>query len=299
MKSQTRSFLILLIVILILHSCKISYLVTYQTYLDGNPDELLEYNDSLIKVKFDPKPNGILFDIENLTKNNLYLVWDKSYFIEPDGSSSKALNQDILETIKDIRDKESFISVIPQRAHFKRYTCSSKNLNEFSSYNSADFYSEALQSINTLAVYSKFYYKGAYWYLGEKISYSSKSEIPNITNQVALEVQKRIISNNDLGMGLLLSNRDKEIEYHFKFPIKVAEVYKKTSQDPSYIKVIELNKNNNFKPIITQTPKTIYPSGTSIIVKCIQCEKDFRVTGLTKGNVNCPYCGATNSIGIK
>src|SRR4030042_1480044 len=103
MKSIIKSTLVLFALLLILSSCSISYKVSYQTYLEGNPDESLEYRDSIMKISFYTRPNGIYFDIENLTSNNLYLIWDKSYFIEPDGGSSKALNTDILETSKEIR----------------------------------------------------------------------------------------------------------------------------------------------------------------------------------------------------
>jgi transposase-like protein len=34
-----------------------------------------------------------------------------------------------------------------------------------------------------------------------------------------------------------------------------------------------------------------------IILKCVRCGKDFNVTGIDKGSVNCPYCDALNNFG--
>jgi len=104
----------------IVSSCKVSYINTYQTYLKNNPEESLHYQDSIISVTFDVKPFGILFDIENLSEKNLYLIWDKSYFINPDGSTSKALNTDILETNSKIVEKENYESIIPQGQHLPK-----------------------------------------------------------------------------------------------------------------------------------------------------------------------------------
>jgi len=296
MKSINRAILSILLITLILSSCKVSYLVTYQTYLEGSSGESSEFNDSIINVRFDARPNGILFDIENLTSNNLYLIWDKSYFIEPNGESSKALNQDVLETTGSIRDKENYESIIPQKAHFKRFTCSSKNISLFDIYTSLTFYSEALKSLNTVADYSKFYKTGTYWYLGEDINYSSKNEIPVLNGRIAFKTQREINENNNLALGFTIKNREIETEYHFKFPIKSAEIYNRTSSDQSYKKIFELSKENNFDPNINKSQTSTRLTESGIIVKCLECGKEFKVTGLTKGEINCPYCNAVNYI---
>jgi ribosomal protein S27E len=283
-------------------------MIGYQTYLDGSPNESLEYSDSIMKIKFDTKPNGIYFDIENLTKKNLYLIWDKSYFIEPDGGSSKALNTDILETSKEIRDKENYESIIPQKGHFVRFTCSSKNISFFDDYNSLTIYNEVTKSISTYAFYNKFYQTGEYWYLGEeKIPYTSDKDIPIFTKQQISKVQKVISTKNNLSLGFTIKNKENEIEYHFRFPIKTAEIFKKTSSDPSYIKVAELNKDNNFNPGTFLEPskgiqeiKTIQDGNQNwIIIKCINCGEEIRITGTNRGNINCPKCGTLNTIGGK
>lgn len=238
--------------LLLVSGCKISYLVTYENYLVGSPNESLQYSDSILKIAFIPKPNGITFDIENLTKNNLYLIWDKSYFIDPNGGSSKPLNTDILETNSAIREKENYESVIPQNAHFMRFTSAATKISEFSIYNSSTVYSEIGKSVNTNTEYSKFYLTGKYWYTGSKRSYNSKSEISNLDKQEISTVQKYIANNNNLGLGFTIKNKDKEAEYHFKFPIKKAIISKKTPSDYIYIKSYELNKNNEFNPTIIE-----------------------------------------------
>lgn len=162
---KTKYYPIIILLLGLMAGCKVYYHNTYQTYLEGSPDESLIFKDSLITISFDPKPNGVLFDIQNHTKNNLYLIWDKSYFIEPDGSSSKLLNTDILETNKTIVEKENYESVIPQQGHFPRFTCPAKNLSVFSSLNTNTIYNKALNKITTYAAYSEFFLSGPYWVL--------------------------------------------------------------------------------------------------------------------------------------
>jgi hypothetical protein len=246
-KVQGILIIIILIITTLISSCKISYLVSYQTYLNGYPKDTLLYNDSIIKVKFETKPNGIYFDIENLTKNNLYLIWDKSYFIKPNGESSKALNSDVLETNSSIGNKENYESIIPQNGHFDRYTCSSKDISFFQVYKSTVFYNEATKVINTYTDYSEFYKRRCYWYLGEKKQYSGKKEIPSLDKQEISKIQEFVNNNDKLAMGFTIRNKEKEIEYHFEFPIKKVEIYKKIPTDVLYIKAFELSKNNHFQ----------------------------------------------------
>lgn len=247
----------LIFLLLLLSGCKISYLVSYENYIEGTADESLQYSDSTIKITFIPRPNGIAFDIENLTKNNLYLIWDKSYFIEPNGSSSKPLNTDILETNSAIREKENYESVIPQKAHFSRFTSAATKLSEFSIYNSLSLYDETSKSISTTTEYSKFYSTGKYWYTGSKRSYSTKSEIPNLDKQEITTVKKYITNNDNLAVGFTIKNKEQEKEYHFKFPIKKAIISKKTVNDFAYLQSYELNKENAFNAIeIKREPNT-------------------------------------------
>jgi len=253
MKTKFKTLLFFALISLLYGSCKVSYLVNYETYIEDNKDESIEYRDSLIKVIFYPMPNGIIFDIENLTENNLYLVWDKSYFIEPNGSSSKLLNTDILETNSAIREKENYESVIPQNGHFMRFTSAATKISEFSKYNSSTVYNEISKTIRTNIDYSKFYLTSKYWYTGTMRPYSYKKEIPNLDKQEISVVQKYIANNNRLALGFTIKNKEKETEYHFKLPIKKATISKKLPSDYVYNRSYELNKESGFNPIKIET----------------------------------------------
>ena len=249
MKTNLRIIILIVAGCLIIGGCKVLYHHTYYTYLENSPDESLQFKDSVISVIFSVKPNGISFDIKNLTKNNMYLIWDKSYFIDPKGNSSKALNTDVLETNKKILDKENYESVIPQGSHFARFTSSVKNLSLFDTYNSLTIYNEATKSVNSFSDYSEFYQTGTYWYLGLKRNYSSKGDIANLDKAEISLIQKFIPNNNELGMGFTLKYKEKELEYHFKFPIKKVEISRKLSSDYAYTLCYELSKNNGFTPV--------------------------------------------------
>lgn len=247
MKNKFSLFSFIVLLCLLIASCKVSYLNIYETYLEGSPNESLQFQDSIISVSFVTKPNGIYFDIHNLTKNNLYLIWDRSYFIEPSGSSSKLLNTDILETNSVIREKENNESVIPQQGHFQRFTCSAKNVSLFSSYNSKTLYNEITNTITTQSDYYKFFLIGNYWYPGSKRDLPSKKSLPNVDKLEIAAVQKFVAENNNLALGFTIRNLGKEIEYHFRFPIKNVDICNKTQDDIQYIVRYHLDKNTNFK----------------------------------------------------
>lgn len=246
MKTKFRMLVKLFLISLIFASCKVSYLVSYQTDLENSPNESLQFKDSIISVSFIPIPNGILFDIENLSKNNLYLIWDRSYFIEPSGSSSKLLNTDILETNSAIRDKENYESVIPKGAHFNRFTSPANKISLFSMYTSTSLYNEVTKTITSYADYSQLYLTSTYWNLSSKMQYNSKKEIPGIDKVEIATIQKFIIYNNKLAVCFTIKNKEKEIEYHFRFPIKKVEISKKLNDDLTYILSYELTKDNGF-----------------------------------------------------
>lgn len=247
MKTRSKMFINMFLVSFLLGSCKVSYINTYYTYLENSPNESLQFKDSIISISFDPKTNGIKFDIENLTKNNLYLIWDKSYFIEPNGSSAKPLNTDVLETNSVIRDKENYESVLPQGGHFVRFTCPAKNISLFSMYNSITLYNEVTNSTTTNADYSKFYLTGTYWNLGSTYQYDTKNELLSYDKTAIALVQKFISVNNNLGVGFTIRNGTKEIEYHFKFPIKKVVISRKTSDEYMYVLRYELSKDYGFQ----------------------------------------------------
>jgi hypothetical protein len=134
-----------IVLIALLASCSYKYHYIYHSYVENSniknsPAALenniqdtallnpLPYQDSLLKFTFFPQPNGIFFEIQNLSDNNIFLLWDESYFIDPNNNSSKALNTDILNTQQKVIEKQNNESIIPKRGTFRRFTTSSKNL---------------------------------------------------------------------------------------------------------------------------------------------------------------------------
>jgi hypothetical protein len=239
--------ILLAAILIVISSCKLSYLTNYETYLLDDPEQDLVFSDSIISIRFDTKPNGIIFDIENHTDRNLFLLWDKSYFVDPSGNSSKLLNTDILETTKSITEKENYESIIPKGEHFRRFTCSVKNLSFFQTYNSYSILNEATNTISMNSYYNEFFLGGKYWYLGSKREYGSKSEIPTLDMLECREVKNFIQNNDQLGMGITIKNQDKEIEYHFKFRIKCVIISKKLPSDELFLPNFQLCKDDNFE----------------------------------------------------
>ena len=235
-------------------SCSVSYLVSYQAYIENSPKESLQYSDSTIKVTFNPIINGVVFDIENLTQNNLFLIWDKSYFIEPTGNSTKLLNTDLFETAPEIKDKENYESILPKNGHFIRFTCSANNTTAFSKIYSTSFYNAVTHTITTNTDYSKEYLTAKYWYPGSESSYSTKRDIARFDNFEIKTVQDFIKNHDKLGLGFTIRNKDKEVEYHFRLPIKKAIISSKKSSDYVYKPIYELDKSNDFKAVKIEHP---------------------------------------------
>lgn len=241
----------------IMVGCKVSYLYTYDTYLENSPIKSLTFTDSLIRVDFYPLPNGVQIDIENLSPQNLYLDWEQSYFIKPDGSTSKALNTDILETSKDIVDKDNNVSIIPKGSHFIRFTCSAKDIDFFAFQTTSVFHNRITNTYNISSGYSEFFKRRPYWLLGGDRQYNSKSELPSYHQNEAIRVQEFILNNNNLGLGFTLKYKGTELEYHFRLPIKSSTVFMKTSDDTfsGYLPVFHLAEANGFRPMSVKSKK--------------------------------------------
>lgn len=87
-------------------SCSVNYELSYDTYLENSEPKGLRFQDDSFIFNFIPVSNGIFFSINNLTDTTAFLIWDKSYFIEPDGNSYKAINLDLLKVEDEIVHKE-------------------------------------------------------------------------------------------------------------------------------------------------------------------------------------------------
>jgi hypothetical protein len=82
---------------IVISSCApFHYVVEYHTHLLTSEPKSLVYKDSLFDFEFHPVPNGLYFNITNLSDVKATVVWNSCYFIDPTGNPSRALNVDHL-----------------------------------------------------------------------------------------------------------------------------------------------------------------------------------------------------------
>lgn len=221
--------------LLLFSACRTTYLVSYDSYLTNSPSKSLNFNDNRFEFSFIPVSNGIWFSIKNNSNQTAYLVWDKSYFIEPSGNSYKALDYDAIVVTDEVARKENNESPIPANSTFSRFTTSNTNVTKFkehyttsttvysyfSKYNySATFHNE---------FYNEFFDIGAYW--KTQLNYPSKySEF--FLDRECKNIKEDILLNNKLGLGLFIKQNEELYEYRFDFRIKQVNIY-------------EVEKNNN------------------------------------------------------
>jgi hypothetical protein len=226
MKKQFYLFILLSIFFV---SCSLEYKYFYLTYLDNSEDKTLAYQDSILKFSFYPQPNGIYFEIQNLSNENIFLLWDGSYFIDPSNNSSKALNTDILSTENKIVSKENYESIIPKKGTFRRFTTSAKNLSYFqkidvSTYTISPTYT--LQNTN----YEERYLPNSYWITSSKIPYDGTKEDFRIKHGNEMKKMNEFLKlNNNLGLGFTFRKGEKKLDYDFK--IKIDKVIVKLIQN--------------------------------------------------------------------
>lgn len=235
----------------LLTSCSYKYRYIYNTYVestniknehtyldqnskDSTASNPLSYQDSLFKFIFYPQPNGVYFEIQNLSDYNIYLLWDESYFIDPSNNSSKALNTDILNTQLKILDKQNNESIIPKRGTIRRFTTSSKNI---VSVEKIDFSTYYLSPNLTLQnnYYNKIYLHNPYWVTASKITYSDKDDA-KLQHDLEMDRIKHLVqSNNNLGIGFTFRVGEKKVDYDFKIRINKIFVYRYNEEFGNYM----------------------------------------------------------------
>jgi hypothetical protein len=227
--NKIRGVLLVCLLLFLLSSCHtVEYLYKYQTYVEPGHNNDLKYSDSLLRFQFIPAPNGIQFTIENLTSSNLFLIWDKSYIIFPDGNSHKLLNTDILKTDQKLVDKENNESIIPSKSKFIRFTTSISNISYFENINTLSLYNSLINTLSTLALYNEIYTYGAYWPISAKSKYASPEKL-NLLNGSEYDKMKAYLQTSDnLGIGFTFKKGAEYIEYHFKIKIRSISIYYKT-----------------------------------------------------------------------
>lgn len=223
------TLLVILSVICIVSGCAARYRMNYHTYLLGSEPKSLQFKDDKFAFEFAPLPNGIWFEIANLSEVPGFLVWDRCYFIEPGGNSSKALNVDLLEENVATRDKAIYESILPPNAIFARFTTSALNIEEFSSLRSSQITNYFLRATTSFSEVNKFYNFGRYWpeFLPVYWDSVSRRETTSSLRQSTFTDISSYVANNDrMGLGLCIRLNDNFNDYRFDFRFDRIEVYK-------------------------------------------------------------------------
>jgi hypothetical protein len=214
--------------------CTVNYSLEYDTTLKHN--ETSGNND--LDFKFTPLYNGVMFTIVNNSDETARILWDKSYFIMPNGNSSKALNPDLLREEKEIVDKSSNVSTVPSRSEFSRFTTSTLNATKFAFANISSFYTRigSYESSSIRILNDEFVRSENYWPyqvvvdMGSAMNDSTKTQVAirgleTISNFVEM--------NNHLGVGFVIEQSGKEEEYRFDILIDKVHAIRKVSESSS------------------------------------------------------------------
>ena len=243
-----KKYIWILLCITILISCS-TFTIVYETYIEGNDNKTLTFEDDKFKFVFLPVHNGLFFTINNLTDKTAYLIWNKMYFIEPDGNSYNAANIDLLIVEKEFSEKDENISIIPPNGKFSRFTTSTTNIDKFT-INYSKFlemtaiYSEG-ENIMSSAVISneikKFISIGPFWTINKQVqlptlvmSEENEHKLLEEGNKLIEEMKNK----NNMGIGFYISIEDNEYEYNFNFNFKKVLIYKTVFEDEDTNKIL-------------------------------------------------------------
>jgi hypothetical protein len=223
--------LFFLAVSFLISSCSNVYKLAYDTYLvNAKPEKSLHYFDDYLTFDFYPVHNGIYFKVKNLTQESAYIIWDKSYFIAPDGNSSKALNTDILDQDKAISNKEKYESIIPPNAYFSRFTTSALNISRysFSDISTITGYFSNNKYSSTTVIFNEGFSHENYWPIrllkSEEVSNTEVNSRRLIPGKLK-KTSEYIKENNNLGVGFAIRIGDIVKEYKFDFKFSAVTVY--------------------------------------------------------------------------
>lgn len=214
--------------------CSTQYSLLYKA--DVKPNFKTENNDQLT-FNLLPLYNGILFSVHNNSDQTARIIWDKSYFIMPDGNSFRALNTDILKEQKEIVDKAKYVSTIPSRSTFTRFTTATLNANKIRFENINAFYSSwnNYNSVNIKYLTEEFIRYGIYWPNVIKINvppaFNDEERIrnENATMDELNPLGNKMINNNNLGLGLVIEQNGIEKEYRFDIRISTIDAVKQVA----------------------------------------------------------------------
>lgn len=239
-------------------SCSTTYKISYDTYLKDSPNKELKFSDDKFEFAFIPVANGIYFTIKNNSDRTAYLVWDKSYFIEPSGNTFKALDIDAINTVNEVARKENNESPIPAKSSFARFTTPNTNLQKFQEFNTVIVNNYFTNYTYSTTFKSDFFDVGAYWVTTLKKEdessgvtyYSEESKIEDddmFLDKNCKEIKNNILQNNKLGLGFYIKQDDKEYEYRFDFKVNQVNIYK-VSDNKNILKRV-MKESENFEII--------------------------------------------------
>jgi hypothetical protein len=212
--------------LIIISSCTpFHYSTEYHTHLLNSDPKSLVYKDTLFDFEFYPVPNGVYFNITNLSNVPATLEWDRCYFIEPTGNPSRALNVDggIREDTHMYEGARNE-SVIPPHSSFGRFTTSALNVQEFTK--SETYYYRFTKSIvYSSTTFNTFLNYGRYWpdYNGPIFEPADSLHKKNI----ALPwISSYVRKNNNMAVGFHIRLKDTVVDYKFDFKIDKISIYK-------------------------------------------------------------------------
>ncbi len=219
--------LLILFVTLMLTSCatRSKYFVVYDTYLKGSQPKSLTFQDDKFLFEFLPVPNGVYFNIKNLTSSPAVIIWDRSYYIEPNNNSSKLLNMDIFQEERETLLKTKYESILPPGANFNRFTTSALNVDKFQNIDKSIISANMTMGNYNISMtsadwkYSEFFTYGRYW---SDIGNILQSELP----QKLEDVKDYILNNNNMGIGMAIQINHEIVDYRFDFKFKNVSVYR-------------------------------------------------------------------------
>jgi len=209
---------------IVVSSCtSFHYAIEYKTHLLNSEPKSLVYKDSLFTFEFSPVPNGLYFDITNLSDVKATLVWNSCYFIDPTGNSSRALNID--GVLEDTRPHEmaNNQSIIPPHGSFGRFTTSALNVQAIQESNTTYYFFKSIGFSSTR--FNTFYEYGRYWPDYEGPVYESADSLHK--KDIALpRISGYVRKNNNMGIGFCIRVRDTTVDYKFDFKIDRIAIYR-------------------------------------------------------------------------
>ncbi|MCE1189219.1 MAG: hypothetical protein LWX56_08750 [Ignavibacteria bacterium] len=224
-----------------------TYHVSFLTCLKNCQNCSLERKDSLLSFKFIPVPNGLWMRIYNLSDEIIKIDWDNSFFIPPNGNSTKAANTDLLYMKDELLSKSSNFTLIPNGAYVERFTTSVTEIEEirktFSESSELSNLTQSVSSIfsklSTIALEREVVFDENAKHRMIDYKYSSidsqimekklftyhpfwETEISSpddLLGDKAAKIKDFIEQNNSLGLGLSVIKGMKQYTYRFDFEV--------------------------------------------------------------------------------